>query len=74
MFGSLQENEVPRFVADGFVSGEGIHYRERRRPQAGNRGALFTKSIDIYIDVCLTYRVNRFTLSQIIFSRNLSPP
>ena len=47
MFGSLQENEVPRFVADGFVSGEGIHYQERRGPRAGNRGALFPKSIDI---------------------------
>ena len=49
MFGSLQENEVPRFAADGFVSGEGIHYRERRGPRAGNRGALFTKSIDVYL-------------------------
>ena len=47
MFGSLQENEVPRFVADGFVSGEGIHYRERRGPRDGNRGILFTKCIDI---------------------------
>ena len=47
MFGTLQENEVPRFVVDGFVSGEGIHYQERRRPRAGNRGALFPKSIDI---------------------------
>ena len=47
MVGSLQENEVPRFVADGFVSGQGIQYRERRRPRAGNRGALFMKSIDI---------------------------